>query len=107
LFCRWSSGALIASWVFFKPCLLRVTIANRGVNAFQNLTLVIAVTPKAMGHPADFCEPLAKCPRHFLRLYVPFPRFYGSLAANTGPNRFHQYRAFSWPILIPPFCSRP
>ena len=66
MFCRWSSGALIASWVFFKPCLLRVTIANRGVNAFQNLTLVIAGTPKPVGHPADVCKHFVEVPAPFL-----------------------------------------
>lgn len=46
--------------------MLSIPIANRGVNAFQNLTLVIAGTPKAMGHPADVCKHFVEVPAPFL-----------------------------------------
>jgi len=86
-------------------------------SAFRSRTVASTLSKTSRSwspaHQRQWVTPLmtantsSKCPRHFLRLCVPIPRFYGSLAANTGPNRFHQYRAFSWPILIPPFCSRP
>lgn len=63
---------------FFEPCLLSIAIANRGVNAFQNLTLVIAGTPKAMGHPADFCKHFVEVPAPFLApVYVSACNFDG------------------------------
>lgn len=51
---------------FLEPCLLSLAIANRGVNAFQNLTLAIDGTPKAMGHPADVCKHFVEVPAPFL-----------------------------------------
>ena len=51
---------------FLKPCVLSIPIANSGVNAFQNLTLVIPGTPKPVGHPADVCKHFVEVPAPFL-----------------------------------------
>ena len=46
--------------------MLSLASANRGVNAFQNLSLVIDGTPKAVGHPADVCKHFVEVPAPFL-----------------------------------------
>ena len=46
--------------------MLSLASANRGVNAFQNLTLVIDGTPKPVGHPADVCKHFVEVPAPFL-----------------------------------------